>query len=54
MWQALVKLVQAAIFFAVVIGMMNSDHPDAPKGLALAAVAVLVVFVVTVIPWLIS
>jgi NhaP-type Na+/H+ or K+/H+ antiporter len=53
MWQALVKLVQAAIFFAVVIGMMNSDHPDAPKGLALAAVAVLVVFVVTVIPWLI-
>ena len=47
------KLVQAAIFFAVVIGMMNSDHPDAPKGLALAAVAVLVVFVITVIPWLI-
>lgn len=47
------KLVQAAIFCAVMIGMMNSEHPDAPKGLALAAVAVLVVFVVTVIPWLI-
>lgn len=49
----LVKLVQAAIFFAVVIGMMNSEHPDAPKGLALAVVALLVVFVTTVVPWLI-
>ena len=47
------KLVQAAIFFAVIIGMMNSDHQDAPRGLALVGVAVLAVFVFTVIPWLI-
>lgn len=41
------------IFFAVLIGMMSSGHPDASKGFAPAGVAVVVVFIITVIPWLI-
>lgn len=41
------------IFFAVLIGMMSSGHPDASKGFAPAGVAVVVVFILTVIPWLI-
>jgi NhaP-type Na+/H+ or K+/H+ antiporter len=47
------KAVQVVIFFAVLIGMMSSGHPDANQGFAPAGVAVFVVFIVTVIPWLI-
>jgi hypothetical protein len=51
--QVLVKLVQAAIFVAVIVFMANSDHPDATHGGASVMVAVMVAFVFTVIPWLI-
>jgi hypothetical protein len=51
--QVLVKLVQAAIFVAVIVSMANSDHPDATRGGASVMVAVMVAFVFTVIPWLI-
>jgi cytochrome b len=51
--QVLVKLVQAAIFIAVIVFMANSDHPDATHGGASVMVAVMVAFVFTVVPWLI-
>lgn len=53
MWQSFVKLVQAVIFFGVIIACLGSTHEDAPRGLALVVFAGLVVMVVTVIPWLI-
>lgn len=53
MWQPFVKLVQVVIFFVVFVGMISSGHQDAATGFAPAGAAIMVVFVITVIPWLI-
>jgi hypothetical protein len=52
MWQILVKLVQAAIFLAVVVwGLSDPTLPQ--NGVALGVVAIMAVAVVTVAPWLV-
>ena len=52
MWQLSVKVVQAAIFIAVVVAFLGNNH-EGISGLAIGAVALVVVMIVTVIPWLI-
>jgi hypothetical protein len=52
MWQVLVKAVQIAIFLAVVVwGLSDPTLPQ--NGIALGIMAIMVVAVVTVAPWLV-
>jgi uncharacterized sodium:solute symporter family permease YidK len=54
MWQTVVKVVQVAIFCAVIVWVYNDPAmPKERNGYAIWLFAVIVVMIVTVIPWLI-
>jgi len=48
-----VKLVQAAIFIVAIGWVISWDTPESKNGVAVAVFGVFVVFITTVIPWLI-